>query len=82
MGNKVTDRPWVQVRFCSYFSFPVPRARFPLPVPRFSNTPLFPGIHSSLPPAGFQGKEVSGSREDKMASRREITEFVRGNRCE
>ena len=57
MGNEVTDRPMVQVRFCSYFSFPVPRARFPFlvlrspfPVPRLSNTPLFPGIHSSRPP--------------------------------
>ena len=48
MGNKVTDRPMVQVRFCSYFSFPVPRS--PFPVPRLSNTPLFPGIHSSRPP--------------------------------
>ena len=34
--------------FVSIFHFPVPRARFPLPVPRFSNIPVCPQILHKL----------------------------------
>ena len=50
---------WSKLGFVPIFHFPFPvlvsRSSFsvprsPFPVPRLSNTPLFPGIHSSRPP--------------------------------
>ena len=41
--------------FVSIFHFPVPRARFPLPVPRFSNIPVCPQILG-----GGGGREQTG----------------------
>ena len=39
IGNEVTDRARVQVRFRSHFHFPVLRARSSFLVPRFNNIP-------------------------------------------